>query len=105
MMSVLQEIKGLTKELYFIILSRKIICLCTRLEENLFACKISSLVLLLSVTSLTRYGLHYNVLLQMIYVSFTRRKRVNKKDYTSIRKTSFHAKVQTQCLHGLPVLT
>ena len=24
--------------------------------------------------------------------------------YTSIRKTSFHAKFQAQCLHGLPVL-
>ena len=25
--------------------------------------------------------------------------------YTSCRKTSFHAKFQAQCLHGLPVLT
>ena len=85
-MSVLQEVKGLTKKLYFIILpvgrpvsmqnfrlnvytvylfltciimycqdcsfsrskrvNGKIICLCTRSEENLFSCKIPSLVLL-----------------------------------------------------------
>ena len=37
-------------------------------------------------------------------VNFTRSKRVNK-DYTSSRKTSFHAKFQAQCLHGFPVLT
>ena len=38
-------------------------------------------------------------------VSFTRRKRVNKNiilHYTSSRKTSFHAKVQTQCLQQSP---
>ena len=40
-------------------------------------------------------------------VSFTRSRRVNKRiilHYTSSRKTSFHAKFQAQCLHGLPVL-
>ena len=41
-------------------------------------------------------------------VSFTRGKRVNEEIilcYTSSRKTSYHAKFQAQCLHGLPVLT
>ena len=40
--------------------------------------------------------------------SFTRGKRVNEEIilcYTSSRKTSYHAKFQAQCLHGLPVLT
>ena len=64
----------------------------------------------LSITSLTSscivlYGLHYNVLLEMIMSVL----QEVKKNYTSLyfqyRKTSFHAKFQAQCLHGLPVLT
>ena len=59
------------------------------------------------------YLLYFNQLLHFIGmanddVSFTRSRRVNKRiilHYTSSRKTSFHAKFQAQCLHGLPVLT
>ena len=50
-----------------------------------------------------RYGLHYNVLLQMIMSVLQEVKGLT--NYTSSRKTSFDIKFQAQCLHGLPVLT
>ena len=50
-----------------------------------------------------RYGLHYNVLLEMMMSEI---EGLTKGLYFIIlcrRKTSFHAKFQVQCLHGLPL--
>ena len=67
------------------------------------------MLLLQPAPALYRYGLHYNVLLQMIMSVLQEVKGLTKKlyfiIYTSSRKTSFHAKFQAQCSHGLPVLT
>ena len=56
-----------------------------------------------------RYGLHYNVLLEMMMSVSQEVKGLTKKLYSIIlpvyRKTSFHAKFQAQSLHGFPVLT
>ena len=67
----------------------------------------------MSVTSLTSSCIVYRYDCIIMYcrnddVSFTRGKRVSEEIilcYTSSRKTSYHAKFQAQCLHGLPVLT
>ena len=55
-----------------------------------------------------KYGLHYNEMMMSVLQEV---KGLTKKiilhynyNYTSSRKTSFHAKCQAQCLHGLPVL-
>ena len=69
MMSVLQEIKGLTKELYFIILSRR---------KSSFHAKFQVHFLhALPVFDIRKYGLHYNVLSGLIIIIFSRSKRVN----------------------------
>ena len=80
------------------------------LNCTFFHLLVSSPLLLwfLSVTSLTIsriLGLHYSVLLEMMMSVLQEVKGLTKIHYTSSRKTSFHAKFQAQCLHGLPVLT
>ena len=64
----------------------------------------------MSVTSLTSSCIvyRYDCIVRNDDDSFTRGKRVNEEIilcYTSSRKTSYHARFQAQCLHGLPVLT
>ena len=47
-------------------------------------------------TRLGSQGIH-TIMHEVLY-------NVHVKNYTSSRKTSFHAKFQAQCLHGLPIL-
>ena len=74
--NIIQEVKGLTKKLYFIVLSRRKICnISLRLIVHLI---------------LHGYMLQYN----------TRSKRITKKLYfvlLSRRKTSYYAKFQVHC--------
>ena len=93
-MSVLQEVKGLTKKLYFVIL----------LVGRPVPMQISGSMF----TRFTCFDIGTACIVRNDDVSFTRSKRVNEEiilRYTSSRKTSSHAKFQAQCLQGLPVLT
>ena len=70
MMSVLQEIKGLTKELYFIILSRR---------KSSFHAKFQVHWLYVYYLFWHKHDLHYNVLSGLIIIIFSRSKRVKGK--------------------------
>ena len=49
------------------------------LEKYQFSCKISGLLFTWFTCCDVRYGLHYNVLLELIIICYTRSKRVNGK--------------------------
>ena len=71
-MSVLQEVKGLTKKLYFVIL----------LVGDQLPCKLSgSMFTRFTCFDIRRYSLHYNVLLEMMMSVLQEVKGLTKKLY------------------------
>ena len=68
MMSVLEDVERLTKELYF-------------QEEDQFPCTISGSNVYMVYLFCYRYGFHYNVLSVLIIISFSRSKGLTEKLY------------------------
>ena len=71
------------------------------LEKYQFSCKISGLLFTCFTCCDVRYGLHYNVLLEVIIISYTRSKRVNGKIIclcTSSDENLFTCKISGQKL-------
>ena len=71
------------------------------LEKYQFSCKISGLLFTWFTCCDVRYGLHYNVLLELIIICYTRSKRVNGKIIclcTSLDENLFTCKISGQKL-------
>ena len=84
MMSVLQEVKGVNEEIYFI--TRKLISM-----QN---CKSICYGFCVLPPSLCRYGLHCDVSFNIQYASEL------KGIYTSLGESVFPYKLQVHCCHG-----